>query len=78
MRLENSKIKERRKKRVFLPVVYFILELTLVWLVFVILQLSYNPLAWDLWSQILMVLFGIYSFLKMLHVYNRQKDYPKV
>ena len=78
MRLENSKIKERRKKRVFLPVIYFILELTLVWLVFVILQLSYNPLAWDLWSQMLMVLFGIYSFLKMLHVYNRQKDYPEV
>jgi len=75
MRLGNSKIKERRKKRVFLPFIYFIAELTLIWLVFVIIQLSYNPLDWAVWSQVLMILFGIYAFLKMLHVYNRQKDY---
>ncbi len=78
MRLENSKIKERRKKRVFLPIVYFILELTLAWLVFVILQISYNPLDWAVWSQVLMILFVIYAFFKMLHIYNRQKDYPKM
>ena len=78
MRLENSKIKERRKKRVFLPVVYFILELTLVWLVFVIIQISYNPLDWAVWSQVLMVIFGMYSFFKMLHIYRRQKNYPEV
>ena len=78
MRLENSKIKERRKKRVFLPIVYFILELILVWLVFVIIQMSYNPLDWAVWSQVLMILFGIYAFLKMLHIYNRQKDYLEV
>jgi hypothetical protein len=77
MRLENSKIKERRKKRVFLPIVYFILELTLAWLVFVILQISYNPLDWAVWSQVLMILFVIYAFFKMLHIYNRQKDYPE-
>ncbi len=78
MWLKSSKIKERRKKRVFLPAIYFILELILIWLVFVILQISYNPLDWELWSQILMIIFGIYAFLKMLHVYRRQKDYPKV
>ena len=75
MRLKSSKIIERRKKRVFMPVIYFILELIFAWLVFVIIQLSYNPLVWALWSQILMIMFGIYSFLKMLHVYDRQKNY---
>jgi len=78
MRLKSNKIKERRKKRVFLPAIYFILELIFVWLVFVILQISYNPLNWDLWCQILMIISAVYSFLKMLHVYNRQKDYPEV
>jgi len=78
MRLENSKIKERRKKRVFLPFVYFIAELTLAWLVFVIIQLSYNPLEWAVWSQVLIIVFVIYAFLKMLHVYNRQKNYSEV
>jgi hypothetical protein len=77
MRLENNKIKERRKKRLFLPVFYFILELTLVWLVFVILELSYNPLDWEVWSQAFILLFTVYAFLKMLHVYERQKDYPE-
>jgi len=78
MMLKNSKIKERRKKRVFIPIAYFILELTLVWLVFVIIQISYNPLDWAVWSQVLMILFGIYSFLKTLHIYKRQKDYLEI
>jgi hypothetical protein len=50
----------------------------LAWLVFVILQISYNPLDWAVWSQVLMILFVIYAFFKMLHIYNRQKDYPKM
>ena len=78
MWLTSRKIKERRRKRVFIPALYFIMELIFIWLVFVIIHLSYNPLDWDLWSQVLMVVFGIYSFLKMLHVYHRQKDYPKI
>jgi len=75
MILKSNKIKERRKKRIFLPAIYFILELIFAWLVFVIIQLSYNPIDWDLWSQISMIIFGVYSFLKMLHVYDRQKNY---
>jgi len=77
MKLKINKIKERRKKRVFLPAIYFILELIFVWLVFVVIQLSYNPMTWDLWCQILTIIFAIYSFLKMLHIYDRQKNYPK-
>jgi hypothetical protein len=50
----------------------------LAWLVFVILQISYNPLDWAVWSQVLMILFVIYAFFKMLHIYNRQKDYSEM
>ena len=75
MRRESSKIIERRRKRRIIPIIYFILELVFMWLVLTNLQLSFNPLAWEVWSQIIMVLFAVYAFLKMLHIYGRQKDY---
>jgi hypothetical protein len=78
MRRENSKIKERRRNRKFVPAIYFILELIFMWLVLTILQLSCNPIDWELWSQVVMVLFASYALLKMLHIYKRQKDYDKV
>lgn len=75
MKLGSSKIKERRKKRVFTPFIYFILELILIWLVFVIIEVSYNPLDWDLWTYILSLIGIAYSFMRMLNIYDRQKNY---
>ena len=75
MRIKNSKIIERRKKRLFVPAIYFILELIFMWLVLTILEMSFNPLDWELWSQLVMVFFSAYALFKMIHIYNRQEDY---
>jgi len=75
MRIKNSKVIERRKKRLVIPAIYFILELIFMWLVLTIIELSFNPIDWGMWSQFLMVFFGIYSSFKMIHVYHRQKGY---
>jgi len=77
MRLKSSKIIERRKKRQFIPAIYFILELIFMWLVLTILQVSFNPIDWEIWSQVVMLLFSSYAFFKMIHIYNRQKNYDK-
>ncbi len=77
MRIGTSKIKERRKKRKFIPLLYFILEVILIWLVFVLIELSYNPLDWDLWTYILSIMGIAYSFAKMLEIYKRQKNYKE-
>ncbi len=77
MYFNSSKIKERRKKRRFMPFIYFVLEIILIWLVFVIVEISYNPLDWDLWTYIISIIGIAYSFMKMLHIYDRQKSYKE-
>ena len=75
MRINGNKIIERRQKRKFAPAIYFILELILIWLVLTVLEVNYNPMDWTIWSQISMIVFGIYAIFKMLYIYNRQKRY---
>ena len=67
---------ERRRKRVFIPIIYFIAEITVAWLVLTLVQLNFNILEWSVWSIILFVMVVSYSVLKTVHVYERQKDYP--
>jgi len=71
------KIQERRKKRKFIPVVYFIVEITLVWLILSIIHVDFNIAHWDKGSIFIFVIIFIYSILKTLHIYERQKDYPE-
>ena len=57
--------------------VYFILEIIFVWLVLSLIQLKFDPRDWAIWSMGIFILWGVYSFSKMLHVYNRQKSYEE-
>lgn len=73
----QSKIQERRKKRLITPAFYFFAEMVFIWLVLSLIQLDFNIVRWEVWSYIVLVLFVVYAFVKMLHVYQRQKDYKK-
>lgn len=76
MRLNlHSKIKERRKKRLITPALYFIAEMVFIFLVLSLIQLNFDLRAWSTWSYIVLVLFGLYSLGKTIHVYHRQKSY---
>jgi len=75
MKFNSSKIKERRKKRMFIPALYFIAEMVLVWLVLSIIQVNFDILEWSLWSIIIFTLAMAYSLAKTVHVYKRQKNY---
>ena len=78
MRIDNSgRVRERRKKRLFTPIVYFIAELMLVGLVLIIWEMSFDLGTWSRGSYIAFILVFIYGFMKTLHVYGRQKDYQE-
>ena len=73
----SSKIKERRKKRMFVPAFYFLAEMVFVWLVFSIIQVDFDIRSWSIWSLIVFFIALIYSLSKMIHVYKRQRNYKK-
>lgn len=76
---QNREIRtdERRRKRMFIPIMYFMAEATVVWLVLTLIQLNFNILEWSIWSILFFIMAVGYSALKTVHVYERQKDYPK-
>jgi len=69
---------ERRRKRVFVPIVYFILEIILAWLILSIINVSFDIYFWALWSYY--VWFGVflYSMFKTFRIYKRQKNLKPV
>ena len=75
--IKSSKIEERRKKRMLIPMVYFMLEIIFVWLVLSLIQLKFDPRDWAIWSIGIFMILGAYSLSKTLHVYNRQKNYKE-
>ncbi len=68
---------ERREKRLLIPIVYFFAEVILVWLTITLIELNFNILDWDFWAIVVFIIWIIYSIIKTINVYNRQKDYPK-
>ena len=68
---------ERRRKRIFIPIIYFIAEITVTWLILTLVQLNFNILEWSAWSIVLFIMVVSYSALKTVHVYERQKNYPE-
>jgi len=71
------KVNERRKKRLVTPLVYFLAEVVMYWLVLSLMQEEFNIRSWQGWSVALLVLLTAYSIAKTVHVYKRQKDYDK-
>jgi C4-dicarboxylate transporter len=76
MRIVNHKVRERRKKRMFVPSLYLLLEVIFIWLVLSVIQQNLFISTWELWSILLFIVFVGYAILKTVHVYQRQKDYP--
>ena len=67
---------ERRRKRMVIPTIYFIAEVVLAWLVLSLIQVNFNIEQWAIWSLLIFIGAVIYSMLKTINVYRRQKNYP--
>ncbi len=75
-RNKRGRIYERRRKRKFIPAIYFVAEVVLSWLILSLIQLDFNLFEWSAWSFIIFTISVIYSTFKTIHVYRRQKNYP--
>ena len=63
-----------RRKRVFVPFIYFMTEVAGIWFLISFWQLTFNI---SHWSMLATVAIGIVSFpfaLKMIDIYNRTTD----
>jgi len=69
---------ERRRKRVFVPIVYLILELIFAWIVLSIINISFDISSWALWSYGAWFGAFLYSVSKTFHIYKRQKNLKPV
>ena len=76
-RSRRGRVYERRRKRKFIPAIYFIAEVVLVWLILSLIQLNFNILEWNIWSLLIFIVSVLYSTFKTIHVYRRQKNYPE-
>ena len=64
---------ERRRKRVFIPLIYFLSELIFAWLIISTINLSFDMLLWDDWSYIAFVTIFFHTAYKTYIIYIRQK-----
>ena len=68
---------ERRRKRMIVPIIYFMAEIIVAWLMLVLIQLNFNIIEWSVWSILFFMMVIGYSALKTIHVYRRQRNYPE-
>ena len=73
---KRGRVYERRRKRKFIPAIYFMAEVVLAWLILSLIQLSFNFDEWSIWAVLIFIVSVLYSTFKTIHVYRRQKNYP--
>jgi len=66
---------ERRRKRMVIPIIYFLAEVVLFWLIFTLIEMNFNVIQWSLYSIAIFVVGLFYSIFKTVHIYRRQKEY---
>lgn len=68
---------ERRKKRYVIPIIYFLLEVILVWLVLAIINVDFHMERWNPLSYVALFVASGYSLYKTYKIYCRQKNYSE-
>jgi len=73
----SLKSNERRRKRILTPIIYFLAEIIALWLSLSLIQLEFNVKNWAIWAIIIFIVGIVYSLIKTVHIYKRQKGYKK-
>ncbi|NOZ89814.1 MAG: hypothetical protein GXO60_00855 [Epsilonproteobacteria bacterium] len=78
MKIDNGNQKqERRHKHYVIPIIYMILELTVAWLILSIISVNFDINNWTIWAKAAFAIAIIYSTIKTIKVYKRQKNYKR-
>ena len=66
---------EKRRKRpsYFIPIVYFLMEVLMMWLLIGLFNWSLYPDQWNIYSLIILMFWIIFSSVKLRIVLKRQK-----
>lgn len=76
MKIDNGKHKyEKRRKRIFTPIIYMFSEIILAWILLSIVNVSFQIQTWEILSHSILVFAFIYSGYKTYLVFDRQKMY---
>jgi len=73
----STRIHERRRKRLIIPIIYFIFEIIFFWLVLSLIQMQFTFESWNQWALVIFIAAVAYSLFKTIHIYKRQKNYTR-
>ncbi|HHH19857.1 MAG TPA: hypothetical protein ENK86_05045 [Campylobacterales bacterium] len=78
MKIDTGKqTQERRRKRLFTPLIYCILEIILAWLILSLINVDFSLIHWHSVSYLIFAIAVSYSLFRMYNVYQRQKAYKE-
>jgi len=69
----NFMEKRRRRPSYLIPILFFMLEILLVWLVISLLNWDLNILQWNVYTYAIALAWIIFSIIKLMIVLKRQK-----
>ena len=72
---ENNQ--ERRRKHYITPVIYFLAEVSFIWIILSIIEISFNIGEWKVWAIIALTVGAIYPAYKTINIFTRQKRYKR-
>ena len=73
----STRIHERRRKRLIIPIIYFTLEVIFFWLVLSLIQMQFTFESWNQWALVVFIAAVAYSTFKTIHIYKRQRNYTR-
>ena len=68
---------ERRRKHYITPIIYFLAELSFLWIVLSIIEINFNIQEWKSWAVIAFCVGAIYPAYKTVKIFIRQKNYKR-
>ena len=68
---------ERRRKHYITPIIYFLAELSFIWIILSVIEISFNILEWRVWAIIALGVGAIYPAYKTVKIFIRQKNYKR-
>jgi len=68
---------ERRRKHYITPIIYLLAEVSFVWIILSIVEITFDIREWRVWAMVALAIWAIYPTYKTIRVFIRQKNYKR-
>ena len=72
---ENNQ--ERRRKHYITPIIYFLAEVSFIWIILSVVEISFNIVEWNRWAVVALAVVAVYPAYKTVKIFIRQKNYKR-